>query len=301
MEADLLAAIEEEYGTDLSGPVKHHVQYAKTNRSRAKQLCHKIKTHTDFTYRGSRILDVGCGHGGFVAQVAELGATAWGVEIDDKFFRYAQLNNQGEPGDIHLVHADFTSPAALEQLPTGFDLVLVNDVFEHIYDTSRLLQHLNRVLADGGLLVFAIPNGEAIESMLREGHYLKPGITLIPPNLWHHAVKWFSAYYHPWSYYEGLMTSHGFAAPTRWNGRAEKRHGSLAADLRDGFQQVRAAIEAGGFGPNTTKAMLRSLDDLTMRAEADIGRGDGDLLHWKYVVTFWEGCTRKVGPAVRDG
>jgi SAM-dependent methyltransferase len=241
------------------------------------------------------VLDVGCAYAGFVILSAKLGASAWGVEVDPRFYRYGELNARGEPGDINLIHADILSHGVLEQLPRDFDLVLLNDVFEHIYDTSRLLAQLHQLLNDKGLIVFTIPNAEALEHLAREGHQLRPGLSLLPPNLWHHAVGDFTAYYRPWSYYLSLFRAFGFGEIRLWNATPELSFDEMTRRLPGGLDQAEAEIGAAKFKENVETAMLSALTDLRTRVKRDVERRDVRLLHWKYFVKFWQGCAVRTG------
>lgn len=300
MEADLLAALKERYSQDTASTAEHHFQFAASNRVRAKSVCNEIKKHTPFVFRNSRVLDVGCAYAGFVILTAKLGANAWGVEIDDRFHHYGELNSKGEPGEINLVHADILSPDTLDRLPHDFDLALVNDVFEHIYDTSRLLGRLHQLLADNGMIVFTIPNGEALDFLAREGHHLRPGLTLIPPNLWYYAVGYFSAYYRPWSYYAGLFRAFGFGEISLWNAEPELTFDEMRRRLRTGVEHADTEIRAAKYGENVARAMLSALDDLKDRIARDVEQGDSRLLHWKYFVKFWQGYAVKTDTIPED-
>ena len=99
---------------------------------------------------GLRLLDAGCGTGGFLlwaCDAASLGSVA-GVDVSDEALRLAQARLPGV--DLRL--------APVSSLPfadAAFDLVVLNDVLQHVRedDVEQSLLELRRVLAPGGALL----------------------------------------------------------------------------------------------------------------------------------------------------
>lgn len=297
MHDDLLTLLKRRYGDDPQGVERHHYQFAVSNRERARKLINRIKERSAFQFRGSRILDVGCAYAGFAIATAALGAEAWGVELDSQFFAYGEANARGEAGEVRLIHGDFLAESTMRALPRGFDLVLVNDVFEHVYDTTRLLKHVAAVLAPGGLLVFMIPNGNALDFIEREGHNLKLGVSLLPPAQWRDVVKWFSTYYRPWGYFVALLHAFGFDRIDTWNESPVQPAQKLAAEILEKLSHLGRLIDSSDYGPAVKRSMSGALGELAERVAADAALDNADLLHWKYVVRFWEGCASLSGRA----
>jgi SAM-dependent methyltransferase len=99
--------------------------------------------------RAKRILDVGCGLGMYVSQFRQFSDDVYGVDIDpDKIGRASEwLPNLR------------VSPA--EELPfadDSFDIILLNEVIEHVEDDVRTMREAFRVLAPGGHVVVYAPN-----------------------------------------------------------------------------------------------------------------------------------------------
>jgi hypothetical protein len=63
-----------------------------------------------------------------------------------------------------------------------FDLVIVNDVFEHIFDTAGLLENLSSLMSKGRKLFFQVPNGLAPRFVISEGHRKGFGVRGYIPN-----------------------------------------------------------------------------------------------------------------------
>lgn len=99
-----------------------------------------------------RVLDVGCGEGAFAALVKErTGAEVWGIELDARAAKVAASR-------LDRVF-DGDALARLADVPDGaFDVVVTNDVLEHLVDPYAALRALRAKLAPGGCLVASIPN-----------------------------------------------------------------------------------------------------------------------------------------------
>lgn len=98
-----------------------------------------------------RLLDVGCGTGGFLRWVLDLGVCQEVHGIDVTLFALGHARRAVPTASLEL--------ARLEQLPfkdASFDLVVVNDVLQHVSreEVRRGLREIRRVLEqDGTLLV----------------------------------------------------------------------------------------------------------------------------------------------------
>ncbi|MEX2081186.1 MAG: class I SAM-dependent methyltransferase, partial [Dehalococcoidia bacterium] len=98
---------------------------------------------------GARILDIGCGLGKYVEKFREFTPDAFGLDIDAKRVREGSAN---VPGLMLGVS---------EQLPFrdgSFDLVVLNEVIEHVGDDRRTMGEAHRVLRPGGHVAVYAPN-----------------------------------------------------------------------------------------------------------------------------------------------
>lgn len=99
-----------------------------------------------------RILDVGCANGMFAALAKEeLGAIAWGIEINQESAEIASQNLD------KVISKDVFE--ALNELPEKyFDCIILNDVLEHLVDPYSLLHLIKNFLSEDGVIVASIPN-----------------------------------------------------------------------------------------------------------------------------------------------
>jgi len=97
----------------------------------------------------ARVLDVGCAHGGYVALLNWAGYHAEGTEMSADVARFA---SDAFGVTVHV------GPVESLALKTGnFDVVVLNDVIEHLPDPVATLGRCASLLAPGGLFVIQTP------------------------------------------------------------------------------------------------------------------------------------------------
>lgn len=96
-----------------------------------------------------RILDVGCGVGTYVRRLREFTPAAYGTDIDGEKAASAatQLPNIVQSAAEHLPFASNT-----------FDVVLLNEVIEHVRDDREAIREAVRCVRPGGHVVVFAPN-----------------------------------------------------------------------------------------------------------------------------------------------
>ena len=107
-------------------------------------ICRKLRLSS-----GDKVLDIGCGWGGFAKFAAErYGCHVTGMNISDMQMAYAQDFCAGLP--VTFVKSDYRDFTV-----TGFDKVLSVGMFEHVgYKNYRsLMEVAHRSLQDGGLFL----------------------------------------------------------------------------------------------------------------------------------------------------
>lgn len=96
------------------------------------------------------VLEIGCGEGGF-ADNLDPGCEHWGVEPNEAAVVVASRRIQ------RVLAGGYAEVES--QLPDGyFDLVICNDVIEHMPDHDAFLTRIRKKMKDGGSLVASIPN-----------------------------------------------------------------------------------------------------------------------------------------------
>lgn len=99
-----------------------------------------------------RVLEIGCGEGGFRGNLPEE-TEYWGVEPDPVAVKKAM--------DVYVSDTFICGlfPQQQSKLPDDhFDVVVCNDIIEHVENTEELFYFLKKKLRSGGVLVASIPN-----------------------------------------------------------------------------------------------------------------------------------------------
>lgn len=95
-----------------------------------------------------KLLDVGCAHGWFLEAANERGYDTLGIEPDQQFIAIA-------PHGISIRQGFF--PEILEET-AQFDVIVFNDVLEHMPDVKTVLSGCKKYLKPGGVLVINLPS-----------------------------------------------------------------------------------------------------------------------------------------------
>ncbi len=106
---------------------------------------------------GQKVLDIGCGSCVSLLEVRNLGGESWGIETDPNVRAIA--DHFGLTVHIGSIH-DNPFPGV------DFDLIVLNQVIEHVPDPVALLQLIRGRLRPGGKIVLAFPNASSFYKTL---------------------------------------------------------------------------------------------------------------------------------------
>jgi 2-polyprenyl-3-methyl-5-hydroxy-6-metoxy-1,4-benzoquinol methylase len=299
--AEFLEAFAKAQGVDRVDTLvsEHADRYAFQihSRERAVKTLDRLESETGVDWNGCRVLDVGCAYGAFAIELAKRGARPVGTDVSNKWLRLAAINASGE-AEVPFIRCDASSREGLRTLETHgpFDIAIVNDVFEHVYDTDGLLLTLKHLLAPEGHVYFKIPNGLATRNVLREGHKGIFGLSLLPPDYWSLFVKApFSIYYRRWSCYDALFASFGFRHALAMSIHSERDEPSTRAQIEADLGAIAAQLQSKNFANRSQFLAMRSaFAKYESEAREDLEHLSWpDLVH-KYRITFWEGLLQSV-------
>jgi ubiquinone/menaquinone biosynthesis C-methylase UbiE len=106
---------------------------------------------------GLRVLEVACGRGGFVRELACGGAHVTGCDFSFSALRIAQTRIFETGGGVNawLVHGD---ALRLPFANASFDVIVSCETIEHLPDAPSAIREMSRVTAPGGRLLLTTPN-----------------------------------------------------------------------------------------------------------------------------------------------
>ena len=129
---------------------------------------------------GARVLDVGCGDAGVLIAFAERGARCAGVEASERSLERGRLRVREHGVEVELLGG---IAEALPRADGSSDLVILDNVLEHVEDPVETLSEIRRVLVPGGLLYLVTPKPFALYSLCNDPHYDLAGLVLMPRRL----------------------------------------------------------------------------------------------------------------------
>jgi SAM-dependent methyltransferase len=103
-----------------------------------------------------KVLDVGCGAGGFLSGMFKQGWQTHGMEINPRIASKVHRNLR-----LDIVLADSLDQAYAS---STFDLITFWDVLEHLSDPRRALEEASRIGRSSGMLIISLPNPDSLEA-----------------------------------------------------------------------------------------------------------------------------------------
>lgn len=121
-----------------------------------RELYLDVLAHSLGGERLGDVLDVGCGAGAFVRELARVAARVSGVDMDPQMLRAAREHGVGRTLLARAAEIPFAD--------ASFDLVCAFDVLEHLDDDGAALRETLRLLRPRGRLMVSVPAYPALYS-----------------------------------------------------------------------------------------------------------------------------------------
>jgi 2-polyprenyl-3-methyl-5-hydroxy-6-metoxy-1,4-benzoquinol methylase len=114
---------------------------------------------------GRRILDIGCGSGLVLYNIAKKYKYLTGLEISEELCKKAR-DNLGEFGDsIEIINGYIEN--GLKKPDGWFDTIIWSDVIEHVIYIFEAMNEISRLLTPGGVLITITPNAAYLRRRIR--------------------------------------------------------------------------------------------------------------------------------------
>jgi 2-polyprenyl-3-methyl-5-hydroxy-6-metoxy-1,4-benzoquinol methylase len=119
---------------------------------KAEQIFQTLQHHSKHNLSQMQWLDLGCGSGGISAYIAPQVRQMIGVD-PEPWARWQDWEQAHT--NLRFIQA---SVDTLTLPPASVDVIICNQVYEHVPDPQALIHLIHRVLKPGGLVYFAGPN-----------------------------------------------------------------------------------------------------------------------------------------------
>lgn len=153
-------------------PFSSHAVVDDAHRYRkAHKIIHLLQDYVDLSQ--CDLLDIGTGSGHVISRIAQQCKSATSVNLEDERVIRKCYSFQQVP-DVHLPFED-----------ESFDVVISNQVIEHIPSQQKHVDEIHRVLKKGGVAYLATPAKYA----LIEPHFRLPPLSWLPQSLANRYVR----------------------------------------------------------------------------------------------------------------
>ena len=118
--------------------------------------------------KNKNVLDIGCGAGATANVFAKYGAYTTAIDTANSF----KYDNKS----IHFL----VQPADnLRNLKQEFDIIILQDVLEHLPDANRVLSEISKVLKKDGVVYISTPNRLSPLNFISDPHWNLPFISIL--------------------------------------------------------------------------------------------------------------------------
>lgn len=106
-----------------------------------------------------KVLEIGCAEAGVLKAFLELGHQCTGIELSESRIELAKsfLKEEFENGRVDFIAKDIYDIDPGKDIPHRFDLIILKDVIEHIYDQQKFVHRLKEFLNPDGKVFFGFP------------------------------------------------------------------------------------------------------------------------------------------------
>lgn len=109
--------------------------------------------------KGLRVMEVGCAEGGVLKAFTDKGCFGFGVELQDSRLKRAEILFEEElkSGSVKLISKNVYDMDLKKDIDEKFDLIILKDVIEHIFDQDKFLKYIRDFLKPNGHIFFGFP------------------------------------------------------------------------------------------------------------------------------------------------
>jgi len=140
----------------------NHFSFLK--RSSASIHLDNIKNHVNKSFKKINLLEIGPGGGDFLDVAFSQGAQVSGLEFSEKS---ANLLRKKYKDKFKIYFGE------LCKIKKKFDLIVMNDVLEHVRDPAGYLKGIHKLLKDDGYLYISVPSLDSISYKIQKTRWVE--------------------------------------------------------------------------------------------------------------------------------
>ncbi|MDP2167690.1 MAG: class I SAM-dependent methyltransferase [Thermodesulfovibrionales bacterium] len=125
--------------------------------------------------KAGSLLDIGCGTGFFVKRAVDMGLKGYGIDFNER-----SIESGRRRFGLDTLYATDIKGFISANPGLGFDAVTLFHILEHVEDPNRLMDEIQGVLKDNGVLVIAVPLRDRWPDFVRKEIDSPP----------HHLTRW---------------------------------------------------------------------------------------------------------------
>ena len=166
--------------------------------------------------KDAKLLEIGCGTGKFLENIANITKNVSGLELNPMIARSASEKGFDVKNQMIEEHA--------EEYPNSYDVICAFQVLEHIAQVKSFLDAALKLLKRNGKLIFSVPNNEPFFQ-----RFSKYEVLNLPP---HHMGLWgLKAFQNLSKVFDMSLEKHAFTAQSGFKADAYLR-AKLMADVK---------------------------------------------------------------------
>jgi ubiquinone/menaquinone biosynthesis C-methylase UbiE len=115
-----------------------------------------------------KVLDLGCGSGRYLAQLASMGFDCCGADISEEMLQIAR-EKLPPSSSVKLIRSDCCNVPVEDHY---FDLIICAGVLEYLARDTEALDEIRRLITPGGFAILTLPNLCKLRNLLNPYYYL---------------------------------------------------------------------------------------------------------------------------------
>ncbi|NBV12880.1 MAG: class I SAM-dependent methyltransferase [Sphingobacteriia bacterium] len=106
-----------------------------------------------------QVLEIGCGEGGVLKAFLAEGCICTGVDLSVEKIKAGSewLQNELNSGQLKFISEDIYKVDTAKLFTNKFDIIILKDTIEHIFNQPKIIEHLKLFLKPGGIIYYGFP------------------------------------------------------------------------------------------------------------------------------------------------